>query len=311
MKSSLAKCLGVIAFALLLSASVSQQMAQAQTAATDDITQQRLLIKGDTWPAPLEVNVALSNETNLRMALEEYGNFPGTPNLGNLISQIRSANGNPAGQVPGMTGLGGALGHGFINAADSALNQSNGNFDTTQQVILAVSGQITDYAFVEDGNTGRGNGRLEVITYVTSTKVPHGNGPLITRTEAYKWKIRVINNGFRIVPKGTDPNDPFPGTLQFTPEMVNRINFLGFMFKLWVKGTDIKIDEVARKAGNSSHFVVLPKSNPEFAKLYAEIGENCIDMMFVDRPPSTLGGMQPPLYCLGRCQSPLIVNTGV
>ncbi len=311
MKSSLAKCLGVVAFALLLSASVSQQMARAQSAAAGDITQQRLLIKGDTWPAPLEGNVALSNETSLRRTLEEYGNFPGTPNLGSLISRIRSANMNPAGQVPGMTGLGGALGHGIINAADDALNQSSGDFDTTQQVILAVSGQITDYAFVEDGNTGRGNGKLEVITYVTSTKVPHGNGPLITRTEAYKWKIRVINNGFRIVPKGTDPNDPFPGTLQFTPEMVNRINFLGFMFKLWVKGTDIKIDEVARKAGSSSNFVVLPKSNPNFAKLYAEIGENCVDMMFVDRPPPALGGMQPPLYCLGRCQSPLIVNTGI
>ncbi len=111
MKSSFAKCLGVVAFALLLSASVSQQMAQAQTAATNDITQQRLLIKADTWSAPLEGIVALSNEADLRMALEAYGNFPGAPNLGNLISQIRSANGNPAGQVPGMTGLGGALGH--------------------------------------------------------------------------------------------------------------------------------------------------------------------------------------------------------
>ncbi len=310
MKSEFAKCLGLVA-ALLLSASVSQQMAQAQTDAADDITQQRLLVKGDNWPAPLEGDVALSNEANLRMALEAYGNFPNTPNLGNLISKIRSANMNPAGQVPGMTGLGGALGHGFIDAADDALNQSSGKFDTTQQVILAVSGQITDYAFVEDGNTGRGNGKLEVITYVTSTKVPHGNGPLRTRTEAYRWKIRVINNGFRIVPKGTDPNDPFPRTLQFTREMVNRINFLGFMFKLWVKGTDIKIDEVARKAGSSSNFVVLQKSNPNFAKLYAEIGENCIDMMFVDRPPPNLGGMQPPLYCLGRCQSPLIVNTGI
>ncbi|MEE8543851.1 MAG: hypothetical protein V3S94_08335, partial [Gammaproteobacteria bacterium] len=65
MNSTLAKCLGLVA-ALLLSASVSQQMAQAQTAAADDITQQRLLIKGDTWAAPLEGNVALSNEANLR-----------------------------------------------------------------------------------------------------------------------------------------------------------------------------------------------------------------------------------------------------
>lgn len=312
MNSTLAKCLGLVA-ALLLSACVSQQptMMPPMTApAWSNITLQKLLIKGDTWPAPLEGNVALSNETDLRMALEAYGNFSGMPNLGNLIAQIRSAN-MTADPVPGMTGVGGALGHGFINAADRALQSGNGNFDTTQQVILEISGQIMDYEFVEDGNTGQGNGRLEVITYVTSTKVPHGNGPVITRTEAYRWKIRVINNGFRIVPKGADPSDPFPETLQFTPEMVNRINFLGFMFKLWAEGTDIKIDEVARKAGSSPNFVVLPQSNPNFAKLYEEIDENCIDMLFVARPPQTLEGLDPPLYCLGRCEGPLIVNTGV
>ena len=310
MKNGLAACLCVIA-ALLLSASASEgQITMAPTPAWSKITQQKLLFKGDAWPAPVAGDIALANENNLRMTLDLYGDFPGAPSLGALISEIRSANANPADQVPGMTGLGGALGHGFLDAAGAALTGS-GNFNSAQQVSLAISGQITDYEFVEDGNTGQGNGRIEAITYLTWTTVPDGNGPMITRTEAYRWKIRVINNGFRIVPKGTDPNDPFPGTLAFTPEMVSRIDILGFMFKLWAKGTDIKIDEVARKAGNSPNFTVLPESNPNHAKLYAEIGENCIDMLFVDEPPPTLEGMGPPLYCLGRCQSPLIVNTGI
>jgi hypothetical protein len=208
-----------------------------------------------------------------------------------------------------LTGLGGVLGRAFLDTAARAVDPS-GNFDATQRVVVSVSGQITDYEFVEDGNTGRGNGRIEAITYVTSTTVPHGSGAIKTMTETYRWKVRVINNGFRIVDWVNNPTDPFPGTLQFTPEMVNRINFLGMKYKLWAKGTDIKIDEVARKAGNSPNFIVLPKNNPEFAKLYAEIGDNCIDMMFVNRPPQALNGLAPPLYCLGRCASPLIVNTG-
>ena len=122
----------------------------------------------------------------------------------------------------------------------------------------------------------------------------------------------MINAGFSIVEKGSDPDNPFPGTLQFTPVMKARINDLGFMYKLWAKGTDIKIDEVAKKAGNSNNFVVLQAAAPVNAKLYFEIDENCIDMLFVDRPPATLeDGMQPPLYCLGRCESPMIINTGV
>ncbi len=285
-------------------------MTMAQAPAWSKITQQKLLFKGDAWPAPVEGNIALSDENDLRNTLELYGDFPGAVSLGDLISQIRSANANPADQAPGTTGLGGALGYGFLDAAGAALTGS-GNFNTARQVSLAISGQITDYEFVEDGNTGRGNGRIEAITYLTWTTVPNGNGRFTTRTEAYRWKIRVINNGFSIVPKGTDPNGPFPGTLAFTPEMVSRIDALGFMFKLWAEGTDIKIDEVARKAGNSPNFTVLPESNPNYAKLYAEIDENCIDMLFVDRPPPTLGEMEPPLYCLGRCQGPLIVNTGV
>ena len=310
MKSVLAKCLGLVA-ALLLLASVSQQMVQAQTTPSwSVITPTRVIIKSDKWKAPMEANVAFSNKANLLSALGRYGNFPPAANLQALINDIEAANMSATGQVPGMTGLGGVLGRALLDAAKEAKNTS-GNFDTMQQVLLSVSGQITDYQFTEIGTTGAGNGSLEVITYITWAKWPRGMGAAQTQTDAYRWKISVINDGFSIVEKGSDPDNPFPGTLEFTPVMKARINDLGFMHKLWAKGTDIKIDEVAKKAGNSNNFVVLQESVPANAKLYAEIDENCIDMLFVDRPPATLEGMQPPLYCLGRCGSPLIVNTGV
>jgi hypothetical protein len=93
--------------------------------------------------------------------------------------------------------------------------------------------------------------------------------------------------------------------------MKARIDARGYMYKLWATGTDIEIDEVARKAGNSPNFVTLPSSNPNYAKLYEEIDDNCIDMLFVAYPPATLGSLGPPFYCLGRCQDPLIINTGM
>ena len=106
MKSALAKCLGLVA-ALLLSASVSPQMVQAETWSV--ITPTRVIIKGDNWAAPMDANVAFSNKANLLGALGRYGNFPRAPNLQGLINDIDAAN-LTATEVPGMTGLGGVLG---------------------------------------------------------------------------------------------------------------------------------------------------------------------------------------------------------
>jgi hypothetical protein len=229
-----------------------------------------------------------------------------------LIAAIEAANNSANDPVAGLTGLGGVHGRAFLDVAKSAL-LPNGQFDNAQQIVVSVFGQITDYEFNKSANNPmRGNGRLVVITYVTSTKVPLGNGNNVPKTEAYRWHVRVENDGFQVVPRdNANPTDPFPGTLAFTPAMLARINLLGFQYKLWAKGTDIKIDTVERKAGNSPNWTILPKTNPMYQRLYAEIDENCIDMMFVNEPPMILAdGMKPPFYCLGRCESPLIVNTG-
>jgi hypothetical protein len=284
-------------------------------ASWSQITKMQVLFKGDdmtVWSKPLEANAALLNAANLQKTLDLYGSFPNPGDLGDLISNIETANDSANDPVPGMTGLGGVHGRAFLDVAKMALN-NNGMFDNARQVVVSVFGQITEYEFNKSASDPtRGNGRLVVITYVTSTKVPLGNGNNIPKTEAYRWHVRVENNGFQIVPRSNvNPTDPFPGTLAFTPAMLARINLLGFQYKLWAKGTDIKIDNVEQKAGNSSNWITLPKTNPKYKRLYAEIDENCIDMMFVNEPPMTLtDGMKPPFYCLGRCASPLIVNTG-
>lgn len=44
-------------------------------------------------------------------------------------------------------------------------------------------------------------------------------------------------------------------------------------------------------------------------KLFSENNDACVDMMFVNRPPEMLGGGERVVYCLGRCESPPILNT--
>jgi hypothetical protein len=46
-----------------------------------------------------------------------------------------------------------------------------------------------------------------------------------------------------------------------------------------------KIDTVEQKTGNSPNWIILPKTNSMYQRLYAEIDENCIDMMFVNDAP--------------------------
>ena len=137
--------------------------------------------------------------------------------------------------------------------------------------------------------------------------------------EQYEWKIAVGIGGFSIVDRNDGaPDGPFPGTMKLPQEAVDRIkcegqysgdpNCVEQHFKLWAKGTLIDVQEIRRKIAAGA-WVTLPNAGPN-RKFYDPNVENCIDMMFADRPPPDLGNMGPPQYCLGRCGSPLIVNTG-
>lgn len=268
----------------------------------------RMIIDGE--PA----NIAISNKSQLKKALKAYNadnvtGMPANPTIEQLIDNIEDANDDPAKKAPGMTGYGGELGHAFLEAARKAITGGD-NFDRQRRVELSLHGRIEDYQF----NNADGSGRIVSVTYIDRTVIPAGNGTPTTRREAYKWEVTIEAGGFTVVPIGSNPNtDPFPGTLPFTPEMIQRVQSLGFIHKLWAKGTKIKIDKVYHNpnANNPNNWKLLDKSKAKFEKLYESTDDNCIDMMFVDYPPDRLNGMGPPMYCLGRCGNPMLVNTGM
>jgi hypothetical protein len=314
MNSYLAKSLCLVATLLLL-LGPGQQTAHAQSVNASGIMQTSLFVGG------VDANVALADEFELRKALESYldpgppacPSLPGPPSLGKLIAEIRACNaGPPAVKVPGLTGLGGALGLSFLDRADNAL--AGGHFNKGARVVISFHGQITDYEFTETGTTDMGSGKLEVTTYITWRVVTPGSGNPAPKTEAYKWKILVINDGFKVATHSGDDDNPFPGTgLTFSEEMTDRIKSLGFTRKLWAKGDKIIIDEIRHKRWNSAAFSSpLDSSDPKYARLFEIDSESCIDMLFVGDPPATFAGLQgPPTYCLGRCANPPIINTGI
>lgn len=152
-----------------------------------------------------------------------------------------------------------------------------------------------------------------VAAKTSKENTKNGKGKTVTKTEAFKWEVTVKEGGFEVREK-VDSVDPFPGTIPFTPAMIARINKLKFKYKLFAKGADsIKIEKVWHKNNVSAGSWGQPikKTNKKYGGLYNQLAENCIDMLFVDFPPRELGTMGPPLYCLGRCAKPLLVNTGM
>lgn len=282
-------------------------------------------------PVTLNVNDVLSDERTLLRAINaQFPSFGRSESLAEFVDSVdkaiiesrsrdepRSAielrtESEASSGIPEFDGLGGVLNRAFFRAIKQTLN-SNRQFDRTRRVLLIVHGRIVDYGFDEDA----GSGNITSITYFTTVSVPintlNNRGRIISRTDAVRWNVAVEPEdrpgyeGFTVVERSyADPEDPFPGTMKFDEAMLDRINDLGFMFKLWVEGRSINIRDIAEKPHGTSTFVSLPHSDSRYRRSDA----NCIDMMFVAEPPPELGTLAPPFYCLGRCQNPHLVNTG-
>ena len=257
-------------------------------------------------PPPTEANAALANEATLKRVLKYYrpnNTYPG--NLGQLISAIRAAD------RPGLRGIGGVPGQVFLDAADAALISNN--YNRQNRVTVELSGQILEYAFTKSAGVEAGNGRIVAATYIKRNRTNLNSGHSTTKLEAFKWEVVVNNDGFKIVGIGGDPlNNPFPGTLPFTPAMIQRVQEKGFTHKLWAKGTEIRIVNVWHKNNfNGSWGQAIPMHGHPLSGLYDRLAGNCIDMLFPYTPPPNLTALrEPPFYCLGRCTRPLLVNTG-
>ncbi len=266
------------------------------------ITPTKLVVDGSPG------TIALSNIGAITQTLSAFSDASREGRLGDRVQAIRQANLDPSKRVPGLTGLGGILGHAFLDLAEQGL-QKDRNFDGGARVIVSLSGQILEYEFDESD----GSGLIEAVTYITRSVVTPGLGVPPSRTVAYKYRVEVDPKGFTVVPHSGNRNDPFPGTIGFSPETLHRIESLGFRHKLWAKGTAIRVTDVwlddTFSWGSAPNFVRLSETDPRYARLYQTDSESCIDMMFVRKPPAMLGGMGPPFYCLGRCGSPLLINT--
>ena len=306
MKSKFAKCLGLVA-ALLLSASVSQQMAEAQTGAASSLTPTKLIIDGEN------INDVLSDGTKLNDALETMGNVvvsPGPGQIGKRIAALRIADAAGASGLPGLSGINGMLGREILNAASSAIQGGNGSFNPGRKVEISLSGQITQYYFNQNDNSGY----LAATTIITQ-KVTAGASQPTMHVTAYRWAVAVTAGTYSVRTNSGDRNDPFPGTIPFAGGALDKIEASGFNKKLWAEGTGIVI--VSVEVDNdydpaNPQFQLLDPTKNKNKNLYTTDSGSCIDMLFVGEPPATFAELEgPPTYCLGRCQQPLLVNTGI
>lgn len=278
----------------------------------------QLTIKGE------DINTLLATEGNLINGIDGFAQHAGNhnKNIRKLIAQMRASNQNSAKKAPGFTGINGALAHEVLTIIEEEALLPSGMYDGRKKVVVSMEGKVIDYGF--KGSVGiPGDGKLTVIAAVTYKVIPSQGGST-PKTDGYKWEIKVNNNGFEVhnncqTSGACGPNDqPFPGTMEFSQTMINRVQTLGFQHKLWAKGTDIEVVNVWRKknfqwtdAGDSSYWGGrLPDASAIWGRLYKIDQDSCIDMMFVDPPPKKYTDLQgPPFYCLGRCEQPAIVNS--
>lgn len=153
----------------------------------------------------------------------------------------------------------------------------------------SVRGKIRHYYFNDDQKSGY----LEVDTEVDTLQ-----GGTV-HTDKYLWQIAVRPGTYEVVEHSGDPNDPFPGTLQFSSGKLADIAARKLDTKLWATGQGIVVIAVKRNG-----VLLDPATHP----LYVTNADSCIDMMFWGYPPRSELPRQPS-YCLGRCAHPLVINT--
>ena len=270
----------------------------------EDIRNQQTLVQLAEGEDPVDLNRVLASEEDLRTALDVL--FPEVANVDNLGERIRRLQepDGPSREFEAFQGLGGVMASAIVDAAAATLTDDK--FDPRKRVYVFVWGRIIDYKFRDPRMGGNSSGVFNTLTYFTRVTVRPGNTTIDSETDAYRWSVSVDAGGFEVVPRDfSQPDDPFPGTMMLSDAMLNRVEFLGFQYKLWAEGTTITIDSIERKAPGTNTFVMIPTSDPRYRKT----DSNCIDMMFVNYPASELGDLKPPLYCLGRCKNPMLINT--
>ncbi len=154
-------------------------------------------------------------------------------------------------------------------------------------------------------------------TYVTTTTIPQ-NGPNRTKVDSFWYKVKIgarnaNGTGWVKYGKAECNGQLFCDVMPFSQAMKDRIDLLGFQHKLWAKGADnIESTEVLQKPWGGRQFVKIQNTPGRGAKFYSVGPDSCVDMLFVNQPPASFpDNFKPPMYCLGRCENPAIINTGL
>lgn len=216
--------------------------------------------------------------------------------LERLVADIKE--GRTSVDLPGdLSGIGLFTTVQFFDAYLAALDDA----EATQ----TLSGKIQDYIFDDAQKAGHlaVDTRLEFFDTAASAAAMTPD-----RVERYHWDIEVLDGTYEVVPRSTIPTDPFPGTLQFSPEMIAKLTARGLDHKLWAihDASSNKIISVRNvyQLFDDGSITRLPNGH----RYYQTSDESCIDMMFAGYPAAHTLPAQPA-YCLGRCAEPQIINT--
>jgi len=182
-------------------------------------------------------------------------------------------------------------------------------YGSRRSATRCVAGRIRD--FIYDRATSLGHLAVDVVTEFQSG-----------RREFYHWDVEAR----LVVHRRQDhrPDDPFPDVDLVLPRALldpasdRNIWRRGLNLKLHARGCDVRVQKIYRRIDDGP-LERLPFQNP----LYASTPATCVDLLAAslddagEVPPTTyqelrrfLPGQQRPLYCLGRCGHPTIVNSG-
>ena len=207
-------------------------------------------------------------------------------------------------------GLGGIPGHQVWHMGKEVIGAGN-NYGNRMAGDV-VFGQIEDFNY----NSADGSGSMKVIQVYTAG-LGRGMGAS-TRTVAFRFHVEVQPGGFSVDTKnGADATNVFPNAFAATGIKISAEKAAGFNYKLYAKGTLIDVTAVEKSPNFNSPAPVTNWSaalsqveSALAAEIMATDSTSCIDMMFANEPPASLpAGAEPPFYCLGRCGSPMLINT--
>lgn len=136
------------------------------------------------------------------------------------------------------------------------------------------------------------------------------------RTKTIRYRLHIFFKPKQVIERrypgspGYDANNVFP---EFPDLKISDAIAGDRKWKIYDTGKSIQISyaELKRSRSPFQRWRTIRQTEPVGKRLYRGDDSNCIDMMFEPEPGTHLGRLSPPAYCLGRCKSPPVINTGL